>query len=157
MGRPDYIFGQFWETAHAQHGGRVCCAFAPQLTLSYLMPFQSKWKNNFKETQHICRLCWKLYSISDHMWRRRQFPVPRKNAIYHSYKPIKSHSRQCSVMSSELDTEIWRKHKMLLMITSVVRSLPWYQNLWLATQGIGYTLNTRPFLQSRIVYNKWLT
>jgi len=34
MGRPDYIFGQFRETApfrNAQHGGRVCCALAPQL------------------------------------------------------------------------------------------------------------------------------
>ena len=34
MGWPDYIFGQFWETARcrdAQHGDGVCCAFAPQL------------------------------------------------------------------------------------------------------------------------------
>jgi len=34
MGRPDYIFGQFRETARcrdAQHGDGVCCAFAPQL------------------------------------------------------------------------------------------------------------------------------
>jgi len=34
MGRPDYIFGQFRETARchdAQHGGGVCCALAPQL------------------------------------------------------------------------------------------------------------------------------
>jgi len=31
---PDYIFGQFRETARcrdAQHGGGVCCALAPQL------------------------------------------------------------------------------------------------------------------------------
>jgi len=34
MGRPDYILDQFRETAQcrdAQHGGGVCCAFAPQL------------------------------------------------------------------------------------------------------------------------------
>jgi len=34
MGWPDYIFGQFWESARcrdAQHGDGVCCAFAPQL------------------------------------------------------------------------------------------------------------------------------
>jgi len=34
MGRPDYIFGQYRETARcrdAQHGDGVCCAFAPQL------------------------------------------------------------------------------------------------------------------------------
>jgi len=34
MGRPDYIFGQFGETARcrdAQHGGGVCCALTPQL------------------------------------------------------------------------------------------------------------------------------
>jgi len=34
MGRRDYIFGQFGETARcrdAQHGDEVCCAFAPQL------------------------------------------------------------------------------------------------------------------------------
>jgi len=34
MGQPDYIFGQFRETARcrdAQHGGGVCCALAPQL------------------------------------------------------------------------------------------------------------------------------
>ena len=34
MGRPDYIFGQFRETARccdAQLGDGVCCAFAPQL------------------------------------------------------------------------------------------------------------------------------
>jgi len=34
MGRPDYIFGQFRETARrrdVQHGGGVCCALAPQL------------------------------------------------------------------------------------------------------------------------------
>jgi len=34
MGRPDYIFGQFGETARcrdAQHGDGVFCAFAPQL------------------------------------------------------------------------------------------------------------------------------
>ena len=34
MGRPDYIFGQFRETARcrdAQHGDVVCCAFPPQL------------------------------------------------------------------------------------------------------------------------------
>jgi len=34
MGRPDYIFGQFRETARwrdAQHGVGVCCAFAPSL------------------------------------------------------------------------------------------------------------------------------
>jgi len=33
MARPDYIFGQFRETArcrNAQHGGGVCCALAPQ-------------------------------------------------------------------------------------------------------------------------------
>ena len=33
MGRPDYVFGQFRETARcrdAQHGDGVCCAFAPQ-------------------------------------------------------------------------------------------------------------------------------
>jgi len=29
--RPDYIFGQFRETA--QHGDGVCCAFAPQLVI----------------------------------------------------------------------------------------------------------------------------
>jgi len=36
MGWPDYIFGQFRETARcrdAQHGDGVCCAFAPQLVL----------------------------------------------------------------------------------------------------------------------------
>jgi len=33
MGRSDYIFGQFQETA--QHGGGVCCALAPQLVLFY--------------------------------------------------------------------------------------------------------------------------
>ena len=36
MGRPDYIFGQFRETARcrdAQHGDGVCCAFAPQLVI----------------------------------------------------------------------------------------------------------------------------
>ena len=36
MGWPDYIFGQFWETARccdAQHGDGVCCALAPQLVL----------------------------------------------------------------------------------------------------------------------------
>jgi len=34
MRRPDYIFGQFRETARcrdAQHGDGVCCAFTPQL------------------------------------------------------------------------------------------------------------------------------
>jgi len=34
MGRADYIFGQFRETARCrdvQHGDGVCCAFAPQL------------------------------------------------------------------------------------------------------------------------------
>jgi len=34
MGRPDYICGQFRETARchdAQHGDGVCCALAPQL------------------------------------------------------------------------------------------------------------------------------
>jgi len=38
MGRPDYIFGQFRETARcrdAQHEDGVCCAFAPQLVLNY--------------------------------------------------------------------------------------------------------------------------
>ena len=37
MGRPDYIFGQFWETArcrNAKHGGGVCCALALPLVLS---------------------------------------------------------------------------------------------------------------------------
>jgi len=37
MGRPDYFFGQFRETARchdAQHGGGVCCALAPQLVRS---------------------------------------------------------------------------------------------------------------------------
>ena len=37
MGPPDYIFGQFRETARrrdAQHGGGVCCAIAPQLVCS---------------------------------------------------------------------------------------------------------------------------
>jgi len=37
MGRPDYIFAQFREIARcrdAQHGGGVCCAFAPQLVWS---------------------------------------------------------------------------------------------------------------------------
>ena len=36
MGQPDYIFGQFRETARcrdAQHGDGVCCAFAPQLVI----------------------------------------------------------------------------------------------------------------------------
>jgi len=36
MGRPDYIFGQFRETARcrdAQHGGGVCCVFAPRLVI----------------------------------------------------------------------------------------------------------------------------
>jgi len=38
MGRRDYIFGQFRETARcrdgdAQHGGGVCCALAPQLVM----------------------------------------------------------------------------------------------------------------------------
>jgi len=36
MGRPDYIFGQFRETARcrdAQHGDGICCALAPQLVL----------------------------------------------------------------------------------------------------------------------------
>jgi len=36
MGRPDYIFGQFRETARcrdAQHGDGVCCAFAPHLVV----------------------------------------------------------------------------------------------------------------------------
>jgi len=36
MGRPYYIFGQFQETARchdAQHGGRICCALAPQLVI----------------------------------------------------------------------------------------------------------------------------
>jgi len=40
MGRPDYTSGQFRETARcrdAQHGGRVRCAFAPQLVLSCLV------------------------------------------------------------------------------------------------------------------------
>jgi len=34
MGRPDYIFGEFRETARCrdvQHGGGVCCALASQL------------------------------------------------------------------------------------------------------------------------------
>jgi len=38
MGQPDYIFGQFQETArcrYAQHGDRVCCALAPQLVIIY--------------------------------------------------------------------------------------------------------------------------
>jgi len=40
IGRPDYIFGQFWETARcrdAQHGDGVCCAFAPQLVIIFLL------------------------------------------------------------------------------------------------------------------------
>ena len=39
MGRPDYIFGQFRETARcrdAQHGDGVCCAFAPQLVFTII-------------------------------------------------------------------------------------------------------------------------
>jgi len=39
MGRPDYTFGQFRETARcrdAQHGGGVCCA--PQLIPRPLRP-----------------------------------------------------------------------------------------------------------------------
>ena len=38
MGWPDYIFGQFRETARCrdvQHGDGVCCAFAPQLVSLY--------------------------------------------------------------------------------------------------------------------------
>jgi len=38
MGQPDYIFGQFRETArcrYAQHGDGVCCAFAPQLVVLF--------------------------------------------------------------------------------------------------------------------------
>ena len=38
MGRPYYIFGQFQETARchdAQHGGRICCALAPQLVHAF--------------------------------------------------------------------------------------------------------------------------
>jgi len=41
MGRPDYIFGQFRETARcrdAQHGDGVCCAFALQLVLIWVSP-----------------------------------------------------------------------------------------------------------------------
>ena len=40
MGRPDYIFGRFRETARcrdAQHGDGVCCAFAPQLVVLVLV------------------------------------------------------------------------------------------------------------------------
>ena len=42
MGQPDYIFGQFRETAQccdAQHGDGVCCALASQLVIiiNYLM------------------------------------------------------------------------------------------------------------------------
>ena len=36
MERPDYIFGQFRETAQcrdAKHRDGVCCAFAPQLVV----------------------------------------------------------------------------------------------------------------------------
>ena len=36
MGQPDYIFSQFQETVqyrNAQHGGGVCCTFAPQLVI----------------------------------------------------------------------------------------------------------------------------
>jgi len=42
MGHPDYIFGQFRETARcrdAQHGNGVCCAFAPQLFFSIYSEF----------------------------------------------------------------------------------------------------------------------
>jgi len=53
MGRPGYIFDQFRETARcrdAQHGGGVCCAFAPQLviiiTFNILLYFIS-----------VCTLC----------------------------------------------------------------------------------------------------
>jgi len=45
MGRPDYIFGQFRETAlihNAQYGGGVCCALAPQLVY-YLHLFQLRY------------------------------------------------------------------------------------------------------------------
>jgi len=37
MVQPDYIFGQFRETARcrdAQRGDGVCCAFAPQLVIA---------------------------------------------------------------------------------------------------------------------------
>jgi len=39
MGRPDYIFGKFRETARcrdAKRGDGVCCAFAPQLIFNML-------------------------------------------------------------------------------------------------------------------------
>ena len=45
VGWPDYIFGQFRNTARcrdAQQGDGVCCAFAPQLVISvllFLLPF----------------------------------------------------------------------------------------------------------------------
>ena len=44
MGRPDYIFGQFRETARcrdAQHWGGVCCACAPQLVLNFYIKMVS--------------------------------------------------------------------------------------------------------------------
>jgi len=40
MAQPDYIFGQFWETARchdAQHGDGVCCAFEPQLVFDLML------------------------------------------------------------------------------------------------------------------------
>jgi len=47
MGRPDYIFGQFRETARCrdvQHGDGVCCAFAPQLFCIVLKCAQNDWQ-----------------------------------------------------------------------------------------------------------------
>ena len=47
MGRPDYIFGQFRETARcrdAQHGDGVCCAFAPQLVKIIVLSLSKRQK-----------------------------------------------------------------------------------------------------------------
>jgi len=50
MGRPDYIFCQFRETARcrdAQHGDGVCCAFAPQFVLNSIANCFSFWRIKF--------------------------------------------------------------------------------------------------------------
>jgi len=57
MGRPGYIFGQFRETGrfcYAQHGDRVCFAFAPQLVNSLLPP---------RGSIVIPRVCWLVYEM----------------------------------------------------------------------------------------------
>jgi len=66
MGRFDYIFGQFRETAQcrdAQHGNGVCCALAPQLVYFLIQCIDADYQATGKHhacTSSCTKNCWKL-------------------------------------------------------------------------------------------------